>query len=104
LPPKQAQAPPLELTAARLRPEWTLRWIANPERLISYPTPMPQNFQADRVDPKTNLSTLYAEFAGTPREQVTAVRDLLMILPKAAEMPENRNYRPPPAPGEGANK
>ncbi len=102
LPAKQDQAPPLELTAERLRPEWTLRWLANPDRLISYPTPMPQNFPADKVDAKTRLSTLYPEFAGTTLEQVIALRDLLMILPKAAEMPENRNYRPTQPAGEGA--
>src|SRR5439155_23109580 len=50
IPPKQAQGPPLDLTWERLRPEWTLRWIANPERMISYPTPTPQNFPANKVD------------------------------------------------------
>src|SRR5262249_32526493 len=37
LPPKEPQGPPLQLSAERLRPDWTLRWIANPDRLLSYP-------------------------------------------------------------------
>ncbi len=102
LPAKQAQGPPLDLTWERLRPEWTLRWIASPDRMLSYPTPMPQNFPRDQVDAKGNGS-LYPEFVGTPREQLTAVRDILMIFPKVADMPVNRHYRPP-VEGQGGNK
>src|SRR5207237_340221 len=61
--PSQAQGPPLQLTAERLRPEWTLRWIANPDRLLSYPTPMPQNFAKNQVDAK-GLSTAFTEYTG----------------------------------------
>ena len=34
--PATAQYPPLDLAWERLRPEWTLRWLASPDRLISY--------------------------------------------------------------------
>jgi mono/diheme cytochrome c family protein len=94
--PKNAenqQGPPLDLTWERLRPEWTLRWIANPNRLISYESPMPQNVPRNKVDAKGHGSNLQG-FTGTPLEQVTALRDILMVLPKAAEMPENRYHQP----------
>jgi mono/diheme cytochrome c family protein len=102
LPPKQPQGPSLNLSAERLRPEWTMRWVANPDRMISYPTPMPQNFASNQVDSK-GFSSLYPEFLGTPAEQVVAVRDILLALPKIADMPVNRYYRPP-AGGEGGGR
>src|SRR5262249_49367754 len=58
LPGKQANGPPLELTWERLRPEWTQRWIANPERMLSYSSPMPPNFAAGPT------KILYPEFLG----------------------------------------
>jgi hypothetical protein len=88
---KEEQGPPLDLAWQRLRPEWTERWIANPERLISYPTPMPANFR--RVDPP------YPEFDGTLIDQIRAVRDVLLFYPKVADMPANRYYRSAPAGG-----
>ncbi len=93
--PKHEQGPPLDLAWERLRPEWTLRWIANPDRLISYPTPMPQNFPKDKVDAKGN-GNLYPEFLGTPGQQATAIRDVLLNYPRVSEMPGNRVYRPTP--------
>lgn len=101
-PPKQAQGPALDLTWERLRPEWTLHWIANPDRMLSYPTPMPQNFPRDKVDAKGN-SSLYSELVGNPRQQLEAVRDLLMILPRAADLPVNQHWQPP-AEGSGGSK
>jgi mono/diheme cytochrome c family protein len=92
IPPKQAQGPSLNLSWERLRPEWTLQWIANPDRMLSYPTPMPANFLRDKVDTKGN-STLTSDFVGTPFEQAKAVRDILMDLPRVADMPVNRNAR-----------
>lgn len=99
VPPKQAQGPDLNITAERLRPEWTLRWIASPDRLITYPTPMPQNFPADKM-PWPEFVTAADGRAGM-LEQMRAVRDILMILPKVADLPANRHYRPPVA-SEGA--
>src|SRR5205807_1028998 len=95
LPPKQKNAPSLNLTRDRLRPDWLERWIASPQRLLIYPTgnnPMPQNF------PKG--STEYPEFHGPALEKAKAVADILMIFPEVADMPEDRKL---PAP-QGAPK
>jgi hypothetical protein len=89
--PEREQGPPLDISWQRVRPEWTARWIANPERLISYPTPMPTNFA--RTDK-------YPEFHGSQIETIFAVRDVLLGFPKVAEMPVNRvllQASPPPA-------
>jgi mono/diheme cytochrome c family protein len=85
-PPKE-QGPPLELSWQRLRPEWTARWLANPERLISYPTPMPANFK------KTDKP--YPEFEGSVLDQVFGVRDILMFYPKVSGLPAERSAPPP---------
>jgi len=99
-PPKAAQGPPLTLAAERLRPEWMLRWLANPDRLISYPTPMPQNFAANEAPyPEFNV----VDGPGrrpAPLQQAIAVRDVLMYFPKVAEMPANRYYRATATEGE----
>jgi hypothetical protein len=81
---RESQGPPLDLAWQRLRPGWTERWVANPKRMISYPTPMPENFGKD--------SKPYPEFDGNHLEQLTAVRDVLMFYPKVVEMPANRFY------------
>src|SRR5262249_16452488 len=42
-----ANGPRLDPVYERLRPEWTLMWIGNPNRILIYPrgnAPMPQNF------------------------------------------------------------
>jgi mono/diheme cytochrome c family protein len=91
--PTQAIGPPLELAATRLRPDWTQRWIASPQRLLIYPFgshPMPTNFARN--------SKPWSDFDGSMLEQATAVRDVLINYPKVAEMPVNRLYRS--APGE----
>jgi hypothetical protein len=80
------QAPPLELSYARPRPDWTKRWIANPDRLLTYPSPMPHNFG----NGQQNFQDL---FPGNSLEQLQAARDVLMNLPKVADMPVNRTYR-----------
>jgi tetratricopeptide (TPR) repeat protein len=91
------KGPPLDLSAERLRPEWTLQWLANPRRLTTYDTPMPQNF-ARSADP-------FAGFKGSSRdraivEQMTALRDLLMNYPDVADRPANR-YFPTTLGGKG---
>jgi cbb3-type cytochrome oxidase cytochrome c subunit len=90
--PETEQGPPLDLSWQRLRPEWTARWIANPERMISYPTPMPANFTR-----KDN----YPEFDGSRMEQILGVRDVLLFYPRVADLPVART--PPPA-AAGENK
>ncbi|MFL5242765.1 MAG: c-type cytochrome [Gemmataceae bacterium] len=82
---KEEKGPPLELSFERLRPEWTVQWLANPRRLFTYDPIMPQNF------PK-GQDVLPELFEGDSRQKVTALRDVLMNLPKVADMPANRNY------------
>jgi mono/diheme cytochrome c family protein len=86
----EAIGPRLDLVPSRLRPEWTQRWLASPQRLLIYPIgqhPMPQPFGKTKVE--------YQEiFAGSSLEQATAIRDVLMNLQQVAEMPANRLYLP----------
>ena len=78
-----ASGPPLDLSAERLRPEWTREWISNPVRMFPYNPQMPQNFANDQKDEKTGISKQWLEsFYGTPRDQARAVRDALMDLPE----------------------
>jgi mono/diheme cytochrome c family protein len=78
------QGPNLALTAERLRPEWVKEWIANPDRLFGYKPGMPQNFPNDTLQ--------YQErFVGKTIDQVIAVRDILMDLPRVEQMPGNRS-------------
>src|SRR5262249_42989421 len=98
------QGPPLAVAnplpggpgaAQRLRPDWTERWLANPQRLIPY-TVMTPPFQR-HPDEKTKM---YPHFAGGNREQLTAVRDILMMYPEAAALPVNRYWVLPPPEGK----
>jgi mono/diheme cytochrome c family protein len=88
------QGPNLSLTAERLRPEWLRQWIANPDRLFGYKPAMPQNFPNDKLDYQDRL-------VGPTFDQVTAVRDILMDLPRVSDMPGNRSRAPIAA---GGNK
>jgi mono/diheme cytochrome c family protein len=90
-----AQAPPLELSAERLRPEWTARWLANPARMFPYSPKMPTNFPASQ--PRETSQEL---FDGPPLDQIMAIRDVLLNFPKVADMPVNRFYRLTPAGGK----
>jgi mono/diheme cytochrome c family protein len=67
--PKEKQGPPLDLAWQRLRPEWTLRWLANPGRFMR--TSMPQNF------PK-NQTEWQDMFPAPAIDQVHAARDALL--------------------------
>lgn len=62
--------PPLARAPERLRPDWMLRWIANPKRLLPY-TGMPVNFPTD----KEQFQDI---FKGSPLDQVTGARDALI--------------------------
>ncbi|HTU88986.1 MAG TPA: c-type cytochrome, partial [Gemmataceae bacterium] len=86
------QGPNLALTAQRLRPEWVKEWIGNPDRLFGYKPGMPQNFPNDSVQYQDR-------FDGTTIDQVIAVRDILMDLPRVADMPGNRSRAPIAAEG-----
>ncbi|MBL8792969.1 MAG: c-type cytochrome, partial [Planctomycetia bacterium] len=82
--PKEKQGPNLDLTWHRLRPEWTKLWLANPQRFMTYTTPMPQNFPR-------NASQFQDLIRGPSLEQLTGVRDALINYPKVIDMPANRS-------------
>jgi mono/diheme cytochrome c family protein len=91
------QAPPLEIVYDRLRPEWMERWLANPRRLISYPSFMPANYPRVPTFVDEKDQSIYP---GTTMGHITALRDLLMIYPKAADIPANKEFRPPEPTGD----
>ena len=82
---ENASGPPLDLTAERLRPEWTREWISNPNRMFPYNPLMPQNFandQKEKVGYREISKQWLDSFYGSPGEQAQAVRDALMDLPE----------------------
>lgn len=85
-----AQGPPLSLAHQRLRPEWTERWIAHPQRLITYASPMPAYF------PRNQKGKFQDRFAGSSQDQVLAARDVLMIYDRVIDMPITRYLALPP--------
>lgn len=85
----EVQGPPLHLAHKRLRPGWTERWIANPNRFLPYQSSMPVNF------PKDQPNTFQEYFVGLPIDRVQAVRDVLMVLPEASQIPANRFWMLP---------
>jgi mono/diheme cytochrome c family protein/exonuclease VII large subunit len=88
----EPKGPNLDLTARRLRPEWVKEWLGNPARMFAYSTKMPVPFP--------NASLNYQDlFVGTPLDQVIAVRDVLMDLPRVEAMPGNRSRAPVAASG-----
>jgi hypothetical protein len=91
------QAPPLDIVHDRLRPEWMERWLANPQRLITYQSFMPANYPRVPSFDQEKDQNLYP---GTTLGHITALRDLLMIFPKAAEIPANKDYKPPQPAGD----
>lgn len=100
---KITEGPPLALAHLRLRPDWTERWIASPQRFLTYPSVMPNNFPADKNRNYHDLGDKGTQFqhlfAGTSIEQVIAARDALMALPRAEAMPITR-YLNLPLPGD----
>jgi len=92
---RASKYPSLGLSAERLRPDWMLRWLASPQRMMIYPEgphPMPANFPRNDKQPWwTDFAVSAPDKAGL--EKSAALRDILMDLPKVAEMPANRYYR-----------
>jgi cytochrome c2 len=73
-PPGMAEedlAPDLKLAAQRLRPEWVLQWLADPQKIVSG-TKMPTFFQEYPKSP-------FPHFGGDARAQIEAVRDHLFL-------------------------
>jgi hypothetical protein len=91
--PKDWQGPDLSATWQRLRPEWTERWIANPERFLTYNSKMPTNFKRNQSATEQQLFDQY--FLGTPLQEVTGARDFLMMYPHVVDLPAVRAWPPP---------
>lgn len=85
------QGPNLKLASERLRPEWTLHWIANPRRMFTYPPLMPQNFPRGKpVDPHF--------LDGDALQTAEAARNAIMDLRRLTDLPVNK-YRVAPKGG-----
>jgi cbb3-type cytochrome oxidase cytochrome c subunit len=70
-------APNLMLASERLRPEWVIRWLTDPQR-IAPNTRMPENWKADEQGRrKTDFPDI---LGGNPEAQIQAVRDHLFRL------------------------
>jgi cytochrome c551/c552 len=94
---QRAKAPNMDKVYKRLRPDWTLNWIANPKRLLPY-TGMPVNVQHD----KPVSQSLYS---GTSVEQLNAVVDLLLNYDRYTD--QKTLITPlttPPAPAAAADR
>jgi mono/diheme cytochrome c family protein len=69
-------APDLRKAKRRLRPDWVLEWIRNPQALQEG-TRMPAYFSLD--DPSTEMYPDY--FGGSQEKQIVALRNFVMALP-----------------------
>lgn len=70
-------APNLAMAKDRLKPEWIVSWIANPEA-IQPGTRMP-SFYPDTTGP----SPYSQDFGGSVHEQIKALRDYVLTIPKS---------------------
>jgi hypothetical protein len=84
----QIQGPPLYLSHQRLRPGWLERWIATPQRFLTYGSSMPNNFPVDKLQYQESM-------VGTPLEQVIGIRDSLMAFPRVSALPVNQLWALP---------
>jgi mono/diheme cytochrome c family protein len=80
------QGPSLSLAEARLRPEWSMRWIANPQRFVPYNSAMPAYFK------KSETAPLVIWVPGTHYEQIDAARDTILNLERISELPVTRYF------------
>jgi len=79
-------APNLELARKRLRPDWVLAWLKNPQNLQDG-TRMPSFFTPDNFD-----TVMYPNyFGGSQLKQIEALRNYVMTLPETgANKPQAR--------------
>ncbi len=86
-------APNFYLAQKRLRPDWIVHWIENPQAIID-DTKMPSFFP--------NGTTLFPEYlGGDAKAQIRALRDLLMHLREVLPPPATETSAvPPPPPGK----
>ena len=82
---KSQLAPNLELARTRLRPEWVVRWLTDPQKLMDG-TRMPQFWPPD--DNGKPTSPIPDAFNGDAMEQMKAIRDYLFYGDLSAPPPE----------------
>jgi len=103
-PPKEFKGPNLNNAWQRMRPDWTYRWVVNPNRFLHYVSVMPINFKA------TGAPENQDAFVGSSDQQIAAVRDFLMAYPVIKDWPVLRARPvlgmgpPPPATPAPADK
>lgn len=97
--PTEYRAPNLQEAWQRLRPEWTGRWIAYPQRLMPYSALMQPQFKPSEAKKHAEENKV---FVGTPGEQIRASRDLLMMFPMIQDWPVIKNRVGPNAFGPAA--
>jgi cbb3-type cytochrome oxidase cytochrome c subunit len=84
---KDKQGPPLALASQRLRPNWVVTWVNQPQRLVPYSSLMPSYFSEKEL----KWQPIHT---GPALEQLHALRDVLMNYPRIADLPINRLYNP----------
>jgi hypothetical protein len=82
--PNEYRAPNLENAWERLRPDWTERWIAYPQRLTPLASLMQPQYKP--AEAKKHFEDAKV-FAGGPEEQIRASRDLLMMFNQVVDWP-----------------
>jgi len=80
-------APPLDQLSERLRPNWTLHWLGNPDPMFGYKPTMPAPLEKGDRDSQEL-------FHGDALEELEAMRDAMLSYPRLANLPVNRHYRP----------
>jgi mono/diheme cytochrome c family protein len=80
------QGPSLSLAESRLRPEWSMRWIANPQRFVPYNSAMPAYFK------KSDTAPLVPWVPGNHFEQIDTARDTILNLQLISELPLTRYF------------
>jgi cbb3-type cytochrome oxidase cytochrome c subunit len=78
----EEKGPPLTRAHERLRPDWMLRWITNPKRLVPY-TQMPVNFQKSGEGMTPDMMAILP--TNDQFERIRAVRDVLVNYPRVTE-------------------
>jgi len=81
--PPEGWAPDLGLARARLRPEWILRWLRNPQT-VEPGTKMPSFFEQDEHGRATGGPD--DVLGGDSEKQIEALRDYLMTLGRATQL------------------
>ncbi|MFL5329556.1 MAG: c-type cytochrome [Gemmataceae bacterium] len=82
--PNEYRAPDLDKAWERLRPEWTERWIAYPQRLTPYASLMQPQYRPGEAKKHFEEAKV---FIGGPEDQIRASRDLLMMYPTIVDWP-----------------